>query len=718
MSDVDTVHMFWHGGELPPLGRACMRSFVARGHRLRVHAYRPLALPDGVERADARDVFGETDPLYRLCAPGSITAFADCFRYRLLMEHGGWWMDTDVYCLAGTLPPEARAWAEQESGLINNAILKFAPGDPLAARLAELARDRAKPGLRWGTIGPDLMTEVLAGADGVEPARARPRFYPLHWREAHFLWLPEKREAVERRVASADFLHCWAQALENMGIDPWREPPRGSYLEGMLRGVPGARPLTPWRRFQTRRTIRRHVREVLAGATQDDAARTDGNGPAVGGRTFERAMTWLRREVVMPLRAARLGLRLPPGRLDRVQHRVDTDRMFFIERAQRHGPIFKALVNNSYTTCVVGHALGARLIAKHETRLGGYTVDLEGLFPIGALRGMSGETHRKYRRQFLHAVQATPLEAHAREVEDAMRSALRAIAEVPGPVAGDELRDRLRRLSTTVMLRVLYGVDAGTPESDALEAHYRRFGPKAPVSKIDAPHAAAFAEISGCLHTKAAAARGPAGEEVPPCVLRYMARSGEADATTMGNLAYLLEAAHFDVYSLWHWILKFVSAHAGVQAAYRAQQGAAGRKAYAEAIVKETLRMEQSELLYWRVQEHIAFEGYLIPRGTTLRVCIWEGHKDAAAFPEPFQFRPERFLGARHGLDAYAPFGLGQRRCLGADLTVALSAVFVQTMLDEYDAERAADDAPVKGPYHWQPAPEFSVRLRPRVMRD
>jgi len=39
-----------------------------------------------------------------------------------------------------------------------------------------------------------------------------------------------------------------------------------------------------------------------------------------------------------------------------------------------------------------------------------------------------------------------------------------------------------------------------------------------------------------------------------------------------------------------------------------------------------------------------------------------------------------------------------------------LSALFVQTVLDEDDAERAAS-APINGPYHWQPAPEFGVRL-------
>jgi mannosyltransferase OCH1-like enzyme len=69
--------------------------------------------------------------------PGAITSFADVFRYELLHRHGGWWVDTDVYCLTDELPKGERVWAEQEPGLLNNAILKFLPATRSApARLA------------------------------------------------------------------------------------------------------------------------------------------------------------------------------------------------------------------------------------------------------------------------------------------------------------------------------------------------------------------------------------------------------------------------------------------------------------------------------------------------------------------------------------------------------------------------------------------------------
>jgi cytochrome P450 len=619
--------MFWHGGALPLLGQACVRSFTARGHRVRVHAYEPIILPAGAERSDARHIIAEDDPLQRLRTGASIAAFADCFRYALLHQQGGWWMDTDVCCLTGELPQLDRAWAEQESGIINNAILRLPAGDPLAGRLAQLAHERARPGMPWGTVGPDLVTEVLGSNAGVDAEGLRPAFYPVHWREAHLLWLPERRDEVAARLEGARFLHCWAQALENMGIDLTRRAPAGSYLADLLNDIPGARALSPLTMLRTRASIRKHARARAATAQRcGDPARASA-GAARGKQPLDRTVTWLRRHAVIPLRAARLGLRIPPGTLEPVQSQIDTDRMFIFDRARRFGPVFKVLVNDSYTTCVIGHARGARLIAGNEPRLSGYTVDLESLFPIGALRGMTGETHRRYRRQFLHAVQATPLAAHAAEVDRFMRNSLEEISAA-GPVGGDALRDRLRRMSGAIMMRMLYGIDPGTPRFDALEKHYRRFGPAAPVYKVEPDHARAFADIQAEIGEHAARVASD-GAGIPPCVLRHMARSGEADATAMGNLAYLYEPAHFDLYSLWHWMLKMLADHPQVQETFRAMADGAMRRAYAEAIVHETLRMEQSELLYWRVSADIAFEGFLIPRGTTLRICIWEGHKDA-----------------------------------------------------------------------------------------
>ncbi len=284
-SDNGAIHTFWHGGELPPLAHACLQSFLVRGHTLRVHCYQPIDAPAGTTLEDAREVVALDDPMYRFSDSSTITAFADYFRYKLLHQRGGWWVDTDVYCLTDALPDEAYAWAEQESGVINNAILKFPKGDPLCGRLAALAKSRAHSSMRWGALGPDLTTEVLGPSDAVDPADRRSAFYPIHWLEAHFLWLPEFKDVVAKRAIEAKFIHCWAKVLDNMGIDMWRSPPAGSFLSDMLRQTRQASGSSVWHRFKTRRSIQRYLQQrwvkeywvTRVGRSWNDLARTPAN---------------------------------------------------------------------------------------------------------------------------------------------------------------------------------------------------------------------------------------------------------------------------------------------------------------------------------------------------------------------------------------------------------------------------------------------------------
>ena len=77
----------------------------------------------------------------------AIAQHADIFRYHLLYKYGGWWVDTDVYCLTGNLPVQPYAWAEQEPGVLNNAILKFPKGDALCGELLAAALARSSGGL-------------------------------------------------------------------------------------------------------------------------------------------------------------------------------------------------------------------------------------------------------------------------------------------------------------------------------------------------------------------------------------------------------------------------------------------------------------------------------------------------------------------------------------------------------------------------------------------
>jgi cytochrome P450 len=193
--------------------------------------------------------------------------------------------------------------------------------------------------------------------------------------------------------------------------------------------------------------------------------------------------------------------------------------------------------------------------------------------------------------------------------------------------------------------------------------------------------------------------------------LSYLVVSGELDDTALGNLIYMFESAHFDIYSLWHWIVKQLVSNPRAAERFReaAAAGGVGRSRMARAIVLETLRLEQSEVLYRVPTCDIIFDGFLIPKRTVVRACLWEGHKDAQVFADPFKFDPDRFLTRDYDMEEFAPFGLDKRRCIAADFVVKASAAFVEILLTGFTLKMTSDGPPRKGPYHWEPSSDLSI---------
>lgn len=73
-------------------------------------------------------------------------------------------------------------------------------------------------------------------------------------------------------------------------------------------------------------------------------------------------------------------------------------------------------------------------------------------------------------------------------------------------------------------------------------------------------------------------------------------------------------------------------------------------------------------------------------------------HRDPELYPEPDQFRPERFLQRKYANYEYVPFGGGVRRCLGAAFSDYETRILLSTMLRrvELKLSRARPDPRVR----------------------
>ena len=202
-------------------------------------------------------------------------------------------------------------------------------------------------------------------------------------------------------------------------------------------------------------------------------------------------------------------------------------------------------------------------------------------------------------------------------------------------------------------------------------------------------------------------------------ILRRDPNTAEDD-TVLLNLVYVVQVARVDMTGLLMWILKKMSDNREIVDELRdisSKQSEASQSAASElaaAIVKETLRLDQSEYLYRKVQDEIRFRGFVIPQGWLVRICIREGHRDPALFPDPERFDPHRFLENEFTVKAYSPLGLLGHSCLGAMLVDRVGRTFAGVLATEFDWSVISDGPREFGAAHWTTSARFRIGLQRR----
>ena len=113
----------------------------------------------------------------------------------------------------------------------------------------------------------------------------------------------------------------------------------------------------------------------------------------------------------------------------------------------------------------------------------------------------------------------------------------------------------------------------------------------------------------------------------------------------------------------------------------------AGEDTYLRAVISESLRLRPVvPLAGRRLASDLDVNGLSLPAGTDVTPAIWLTHTRADLYPEPYAFRPERFLEQSPTTYGWVPFGGGIRRCLGAafaemEMRVVLEAVLQRRAL-------------------------------------
>lgn len=402
------------------------------------------------------------------------------------------------------------------------------------------------------------------------------------------------------------------------------------------------------------------------------------------------------------------SLKLPPGKMSRLDVMERSDRRIFQTLAKELGPVFKGNIDGRFAICIVSNKIARRLLSHQAAALKPVTIDVSRLFPGEFMRGMEGDFHKTRRAALIKGLGALDMDLLKPSLHQTIREGLEAYChEKPNPARryDDFYRwsDTLSVITSSMLIQLVLGAKLGSKRLQHLMGLYRDLGPNGVAWNVGDKQVDAYQRIRGDLSQCPVTENGNG-------LIAILTGQGQADANMLGNLIYMVETGRYDMRGLFRWISKYAADNPNWMTRIRTAE-LEQRAALAKAFVQEVLRLDQSERLMREVLEDISFEGFLIPKGTLLRVCMWEAHKDEQTFEEPFAFRPERFLRDETFGERFSPFGLDQHLCPFAVFSINLASIFLIELSANFEISATGGEPPVRGPYHWEPAPDFAVSL-------
>jgi cytochrome P450 len=366
------------------------------------------------------------------------------------------------------------------------------------------------------------------------------------------------------------------------------------------------------------------------------------------------------------------GHRLPPGNFIRLEPLLAKDPKALALKAAATGPILATLWGNKITICITSLPVARRLLQKHKNDLNALSIDITSIVPKGILRTMEGIDHQTYRKAFSRAISASDFPSQAADLRSIVMESLGGMdgAGRPASALCDEIALRM-------LMRAYLGVARGSATHLELEEQFNAMAPNGFAWNVGPLQKAAFEKIRSRL---AALASDPvAGGEVnPDSVLFQLAQDGATDLTTIGNLIYMIEMGRTDISLFLYRIARFLNDDLQLFRRILAGERSALGVPITQAIAHEGLRLEQSERLMRSAKRDFVFDGFLFPKGAVVRICLWEAHKDAGNFDNPFNFDADRYLNTTFDGDQFCPFGMGHHQCPAADTTLFFSSLFIE----------------------------------------
>lgn len=418
---------------------------------------------------------------------------------------------------------------------------------------------------------------------------------------------------------------------------------------------------------------------------------------------------------------------LPPGNsappwVQKLQWTIDPLR-YLITAGQRYGDFFNApIIGSSPVLLLTSNPQALQQIFSNETKQ--FTAPanqlLQPLVGDHSIFVLEGERHRRERKLLMPPFHGERMRTYGQLIQDSTHRIVGAIPQGQSFTARTVMQD----ISMEVILRAVFGLvdgdryrqlkqriaaftalfesplTAGLLFFPNLQKDWGSRSPWGYVRQLQRQiDELLYAEINE-RRKQINANQHTERSDILSLILSARSETGEGmtDVEVKDELITLLLAGHETTATAIAWALYWAYRDPSIRAKLLAELTALGddpdpvsitRLPYLTAVTSETLRIYPVAILTVprAVKQPVELMGYALEPGTRLYGCIYLTHHRPDLYPEPEQFRPERFLEKQFSPYEFLPFGGGTRRCLGEALAWFEIKLVLATILAHYELE-------------------------------
>jgi hypothetical protein len=244
---MEIANFFWNG-EMSNLEKNCIKSFVRHGFKVKLWSYNGLIV-EGAESCDASLILDESyinnndikqQHDFISVEKCKIAAFSDIFRFRLIAKYGGWWFDTDCFCLKDVgeftkiKSNHDLVSFYEEKGSIACGVF-YLKEDTIFSnliieefnQLLEIEKGKVS---KWTTFGPKFFTNFINKYNLLNGIFDTSHCYSIHWNDVDLMLYPQHVENAIDITKDSLLTHIWTGHFSEKQIDK-NNPIQGSFLD-------------------------------------------------------------------------------------------------------------------------------------------------------------------------------------------------------------------------------------------------------------------------------------------------------------------------------------------------------------------------------------------------------------------------------------------------------------------------------------------------------